>query len=64
VTHAGLLIAVLGALFFLATGVTMVQVVATPLISPLGAAKTAHSRVTFAHAFNPLVQLWFHIGGQ
>ena len=53
-THAGLLVAVLGVLFVLAIGITMVQVIATPLISLLGAAKTAHSRITFAHAFNPL----------
>jgi len=38
----------------LASGITIVQVVANPLISLLGAARTAHSRLTFAQAFNSL----------
>lgn len=42
------------ALFVLASGVTIVQVVANPLISLLGAERTAHSRLTFAQAFNSL----------
>ena len=44
----------LTALFVLASGVTLVQVVANPLISLLGPARTAHSRLTFAQAFNSL----------
>jgi FHS family L-fucose permease-like MFS transporter len=44
----------LAALFVLAAGVTTVQVVANPLISLLGPAGTAHSRLTFAQAFNSL----------
>ncbi len=40
------------ALFILASGVVIVQVVANPLISLLGPPKTAHSRLTFAQAFN------------
>jgi FHS family L-fucose permease-like MFS transporter len=44
----------LGALFVLAAGITTVQVVANPLISMLGAPRTAHSRLTFAQAFNSL----------
>jgi len=44
----------LGALFVLASGITTVQVVANPLISMLGSAATAHSRLTFAQAFNSL----------
>ncbi|MHB8476452.1 MAG: sugar MFS transporter [Steroidobacteraceae bacterium] len=40
------------ALFVLATGITTVQVVANPLISMLGPARTASSRLTFAQAFN------------
>ncbi|WP_260483171.1 sugar MFS transporter [Sphingomicrobium flavum] len=44
----------LGALFILASGVVIVQVVANPLISLLGPQKTAHSRLTFAQAFNSL----------
>lgn len=42
------------ALFVLASGVVVVQVVSNPLISLLGPAKTAHSRLTFAQAFNSL----------
>src|SRR3979490_2506592 len=42
------------ALFVLATGVTTVQVVSNPLISMLGRAATASSRLTFAQAFNSL----------
>ncbi len=42
------------ALFVLASGVVIVQVVANPLISVLGPARTAHSRLTFAQAFNSL----------
>jgi MFS transporter, FHS family, L-fucose permease len=44
----------LGALFVLAAGITVVQVVANPLISMLGPPATAHSRLTFAQAFNSL----------
>lgn len=42
------------ALFVLASGVTLVQVVANPLISLLGPVRTSHSRLTFAQAFNSL----------
>ena len=42
------------ALFVLASGVVLVQVVANPLISMLGTPATAHSRLTFAQAFNSL----------
>src|SRR3954453_12148203 len=42
------------ALFVLASGVGVVQVVSNPLISLLGPAKTAHSRLPFAGAFNSL----------
>jgi MFS transporter, FHS family, L-fucose permease len=42
------------ALFVLAAGITTVQVVANPLISMLGRAATASSRLTFAQAFNSL----------
>ncbi len=44
----------LGALFVLASGVVIVQVVANPLISMLGRPETTHSRLTFAQAFNSL----------
>jgi len=52
----------LAALFVLASGVVIVQVVANPLISMLGKPETAHSRLTFAQAFNSLgttVFPWF-----
>jgi FHS family L-fucose permease-like MFS transporter len=42
------------ALFVLATGIVVVQVVSNPLISLLGPPKTVHSRLTFAQAFNSL----------
>ena len=51
------------ALFVLASGVVIVQVVANPLISLLGAAKTVHSRLTFAQAFNSLGTTVFPIVG-
>jgi FHS family L-fucose permease-like MFS transporter len=44
----------LAALFVLAAGITVIQVVANPLISLLGRPATAHSRLTFAQAFNSL----------
>jgi FHS family L-fucose permease-like MFS transporter len=42
------------ALFVVAAGITVVQVVANPLISLLGPQATVHSRLTFAQAFNSL----------
>jgi FHS family L-fucose permease-like MFS transporter len=48
----GLFGAFLLALFVLASGITIVQVVANPLISMLGPPETTHSRLTFAQAFN------------
>jgi len=42
------------ALFVLGAGITVVQVVANPLISALGHPKSASSRLTFAQAFNSL----------
>ncbi|MGA0054915.1 MAG: sugar MFS transporter [Steroidobacteraceae bacterium] len=51
------------ALFVLASGVVIVQVVANPLISLLGPARTAHSRLTFAQAFNSLGTTVFPIVG-
>jgi MFS transporter, FHS family, L-fucose permease len=42
------------ALFVLASGVVIVQVVSNPLISLLGPSATAPSRLTFAQAFNSL----------
>ncbi len=51
------------ALFVLASGVVIVQVVANPLISLLGPQRTAHSRLTFAQAFNSLGTTIFPIIG-
>jgi MFS transporter, FHS family, L-fucose permease len=45
---------VLLALFVIASGVTLLQVAANPLSASLGAAKTAHLRLTFSQAFNSL----------
>jgi MFS transporter, FHS family, L-fucose permease len=51
-SSSGLFATFLAALFVLAAGITIVQVVANPLISMLGSPATAHSRLTFAQAFN------------
>ena len=51
------------ALFILASGVVIVQVVANPLISLLGPQKTAHSRLTFAQAFNSFGPFVFPLVG-
>ena len=53
----------LTALFVLASGVVVVQVVANPLISMLGKPETTHSRLTFAQAFNSLGTTIFPIVG-
>jgi FHS family L-fucose permease-like MFS transporter len=51
------------ALVVLASGVVVVQVVANPLISLLGKPETAHSRLTFAQAFNSLGTTVFPVVG-
>ncbi len=51
------------ALFVLASGVVIVQVVTNPLISLLGPARTTHSRLTFAQAFNSLGTVIFPVVG-
>jgi FHS family L-fucose permease-like MFS transporter len=51
------------ALFVLASGVVIVQVVSNPLISLLGKKETVHSRLTFAQAFNSLGTTLFPIIG-
>src|SRR5277367_5967251 len=53
-SSSGLFITFLAAMFVLGSGITIVQVVANPLISMLGNPATAHSRLTFAQAFNSL----------
>ncbi len=51
------------AYFVLASGVVLVQIVANPLISLLGPARTAHSRLTFAQAFNSVGTTIFPLFG-
>jgi FHS family L-fucose permease-like MFS transporter len=51
------------ALFVLASGVVVVQVVTNPLISLLGPQKTVHSRLTFAQAFNSFGTFIFPLVG-
>ncbi len=53
-SQAGTFALFLAALFVLASGITIVQVVANPLISMLGSPASASSRLTFAQAFNSL----------
>ena len=53
-SYSGVFATFLLALFVLASGITIVQVVANPLISMLGKPATASSRLTFAQAFNSL----------
>src|SRR6516164_533685 len=62
-SSAGSFALFLGALFVLASGITIVQVVANPLISLLGPPNTAHSRLTFAQAFNSLGTTLFPYAG-
>ncbi len=42
----------LGALFVLATGITVLQVAANPYVALLGPERTSHSRLTLAQTFN------------
>ncbi|MBV8604917.1 MAG: sugar MFS transporter [Pelomonas sp.] len=51
------------ALFVLAAGITVLQVAANPLIARLGDPATAHSRLTFAQAFNSLGTTLFPLLG-
>ncbi len=54
----------LGALFVLATGITVLQVAANPYVSLLGPEKTASSRLNLAQALNSLgTTIAPHIGG-
>ncbi|TCB77220.1 sugar MFS transporter [Acinetobacter sp. ANC 4173] len=46
--------AFLSALFILAVGVTVIQVVTNPLLAHLGKAESVSSRLTLGHAFNSL----------
>jgi FHS family L-fucose permease-like MFS transporter len=62
-SNTGLFTAFLVALFVLAAGITIVQVVANPLISMLGPPASASSRLTFAQAFNSLGTTLFPYAG-
>jgi FHS family L-fucose permease-like MFS transporter len=62
-SSSGIFAIFLGALFVLASGITIVQVVANPLVSMLGKPATAHSRLTFAQAFNSLGTTIFPYAG-
>ncbi len=62
-SQSALYVLFLFALFILASGVVLVQVVSNPLISLLGPAKTASSRLTFAQAFNSLGTVLFPLVG-
>lgn len=60
----------LGALFILATGITVLQVAANPFVSLLGAERNASARLTLAQGFNslgtaiaPLIGGWFILSG-
>ncbi len=62
-SQSALYVLFLFALFILASGVVLVQVVSNPLISLLGPARTASSRLTFAQAFNSLGTVLFPLIG-
>jgi FHS family L-fucose permease-like MFS transporter len=51
---SGLYAGFLLALFFVAAGITLLQVAANPYIAALGPSTTQHSRLTLAQAFNSL----------
>lgn len=54
---AGAYSAFLGAVFVLASGVTVVQVAANPLAAKIGDPRFSHSRLTLAQAFNSLATM-------
>src|SRR5437763_17128691 len=51
---SGVFAAFLLALFVMAAGITVLQVVANPFIAELGPVESSHSRLTLAQAFNSL----------
>ncbi|HSC17550.1 MAG TPA: sugar MFS transporter [Rhizomicrobium sp.] len=53
-TYIALFPAFLLALFIMASGITLLQVVANPFIAELGPEESSHSRLTLAQAFNSL----------
>ncbi len=53
----------LGALFFIGAGITVLQVAMNPIITTLGPPETAHSRLTFAQAFNSIGVFLMVYGG-
>ncbi|MDR3507541.1 MAG: sugar MFS transporter [Caulobacteraceae bacterium] len=54
---AGLYSGFLGAVFVMASGVTIVQVAANPLTTAIGDPRFTHSRLTLAQAFNSLATM-------
>jgi MFS transporter, FHS family, L-fucose permease len=52
--EAGVFAGFLLALFVIASGITLLQVAANPLVAILGPAQTSHSRLNLAQAFNSL----------
>lgn len=60
--HAGSYAVVLGAVFILASGITMLQVSSNPFVTSLGARRTAASRLTLVQSFHSLgttIGPWF-----
>ncbi|APZ98534.1 hypothetical protein BWQ93_08515 [Sphingopyxis sp. QXT-31] len=53
----------LAALFCIGAGITVLQVAMNPVITTLGPAKTSHSRLTFAQAFNSVGVFLMVYGG-
>ena len=53
----------LAALFFIGAGITVLQVAMNPIITTLGPPETAHSRLTFAQAFNSIGVFLMVYGG-
>jgi FHS family L-fucose permease-like MFS transporter len=53
-SSSGVYATFLGALFVVASGITVLQVAANPLIANMGDPATSHSRLTLAQAFNAL----------
>jgi MFS transporter, FHS family, L-fucose permease len=51
-THGHAYVGVLAGLFVIASGVTLLQVAANPLVAALGRPDSAHFRLTFSQAFN------------
>ncbi len=62
-SNSGIFETFLAALFVLASGITILQVAANPLIVKMGDAASSHSRLTLAQAFNSLGTTLFPLLG-